>query len=448
MIKGVGNAGTLRKRAPEPVAAQSISVADQRPFEEESVSDRAFHPYLSVEQRAALVVATQSGLATRPELIEQPAAGMAKNRLKTLGLFTAVFLIAASATFALAYLHTRESAAMESVPRVIQDVPVRSARLGMRAQAHGDSLLLSWNGNSPALQSATGGLLQIDDGPEHREIALDAGGIAGAALVYRPISDDVVFRLELSGSGGVRTAETLEVVGTRTHEGDFKAQPEVTTPNAGKTLTQGPVADRSRSRERAPKEVKNADAGPKSVTRASQKLSQTELPAIQRPSAPMVAMQKPPSLSMSGLNAPQSSSSLSGLELPKPPAQPSNIIREATPGNGTNTTAAAANTASQPSGVANLGYVPPRPIKWAAPSAKSLGISRVSTPTDFEIKVRIDESGRVTAAHALLDRARHDEAVTAAVTGAVRQWIFEPAKMQGKNVASEQTVIIRVDPRN
>ena len=95
-----------------------------------------------------------------------------------------------------------------------------------------------------------------------------------------------------------------------------------------------------------------------------------------------------------------------------------------------------------------MGYVPPRPIKWAAPSAKSLGASRISAPTDFEIKVRIDESGRVTAAHALLDRTRHDETVSAAVTAAVKQWIFEPAKIQGKNVASEQTIVIRVDPRN
>ena len=116
---------------------------------------------------------------------------MTENRLKTVGLFAAVFLTAASGTFAVAYLRARRSTTMLTVPRIIQEVPVGSPRLGMRAQAQGDALLLSWNADSPALQSASEGLLQIDDGPEHREIALDRGGIASDSMVYRPISDDV-----------------------------------------------------------------------------------------------------------------------------------------------------------------------------------------------------------------------------------------------------------------
>jgi hypothetical protein len=71
----------------------------------------------------------------------------------------------------------------------------------------------------------------------------------------------------------------------------------------------------------------------------------------------------------------------------------------------------------------------------------------MSAATDVQIKVRIDDSGHVTAAHALLDGSPHDEALTGAVTAAVKQWIFEPAKMHGKNVPSEETVVIRVGPR-
>jgi hypothetical protein len=407
------------------------------------MSDRSFHPHLSLEQRTALV------LATRSELIEPPVVRVAEKRLKALWLFAAVFLTAASATFAVAYLRARRSA-MASVPRIIQEVPVRSARLGMRAQAHGDTLLLSWNGNSPALQSASNGLLQIDDGPEHREIALDRGGIAGASMVYRPVSDDVVFRLEVRGTDGLRAVESLEVVGTRTRAGDFEAQRVPDTPDLGKASSEGAVADRPGPKEDKSKKVNRintAEARSQIVKRASPKLSPTELPAVRPSSGSLIAMQKPPSLSVSSV-PPAQPSSLSGQELPKPPPGPSSAVRETTPRNGNTTAPAAVSTAGQPSGVQNLAYVPPRPIKWAAPSAKSLGISRISAPTDFEIKVRIDETGRVTAAHALLDRTRHDETVTAAVTAAVKQWIFEPAKMQGKNVPSEQTVVIRVDPRN
>jgi hypothetical protein len=443
MIKGVGTAGTSRKRTLEPVMTQATSLSDQTTFDEEpSLSDRAFHPHLSVEQRAALV------LATRPELIEAPVAEVTENRLKAAWLFAAVFLTAASATFAVAYLRARQSTAIASVPHIIQEVPVRSARLGMRAQAQGDDLLISWNGNSPALRSATDGLLQIDDGPEHREIALDRGGITSASMIYRPISGDVVFRLELRGTDGVRAAESLEVVGTPTRTADFKAQRQPNPPSAGNILSeQGAVAERPRSKAQGSTELHRADAGSETVRRASPTLGRTEVPAVRPSSQQMAAMQKPPSLSMSSVSAPQPSS-LSGQELPKPPPEPSSAVRESVSRKGTNTAAAAGSTASQPSSVQNMGYVPPRPIKWSAPSAKSLGVSRISAPTDFEIKVRIDESGRVVAAHALLDRTRHDETVTAAVTAAVKQWIFEPAKMQGKSVASEQTVVIRVDPRN
>jgi hypothetical protein len=416
-------------------------VADQRTFDEPFASNRAIHPHLSLEQRAALVRATQ------PELIGTPVAGAPKNRTNAVYLFAAVFVAAASVSFAVAYLHARQSAAVVSLPRVVQEVPVRSARLGMRAQTQGDSLLLSWNGNSPALQSAADGLLQIDDGPEHREIALDRGGLAGASMVYRPVSNDVVFRLDVRGNDGTRAAESLEVVGTRTRPEDFEAKREPSTPDAGKTLSEGAVTGRPNLKEPESKKGNTAHAGSENVRRASPKLSRTEVAVVRPSSPPTVAIQKPPSLSMSNLSAAQPSS-LSVLQLPIPPPEHSNVVRESTPSNGSNTAAAAGNTASRPAGVQNMGYVPPRPIKWAAPSAKSLGISRLSAPTDFQIKVRIDELGRVTAAHALLDGTRHEEAVTAAVAAAVKQWIFEPAQMQGKNVPSEQTVVIRVDPRN
>jgi hypothetical protein len=437
----VGSAGTSRKRTPGALATEATSLPDETTFEELPLSERAFHPHLSAEQRAALV------LATRPGLIEMPVAEVTENRPKAVWLFAAVFLTAASATFAVAYLRARQSTAIVSAPRIIQEVPVRSARLGMRAQAQGDDLLLSWNGNSPALQSATDGLLQIDDGPEHREIALDRGGITRASMVYRPISGNVVFRLELRGTDGVRAAESLEIVGTSTRAGDFEAQRQPNAPSAGSTLSEGAVAERPTSKAPGSTQLDRVDAGSKTVRRPSPKLSRSEVPAVRPSSQQMVAMQKPPSLSMGSVSAPQPSS-LSGQELPKPPPEPSSAVRENTARDGINTAAVAGNTASQPSSVQHMGYVPPRPIKWAAPSAKSLGVSRISAPADFEIKVRIDESGRVTAAHALLDRTRHDETVTAAVTAAVKQWIFEPAKMQGKNVASEETVVIRVDPRN
>lgn len=74
-------------------------------------------------------------------------------------------------------------------------------------------------------------------------------------------------------------------------------------------------------------------------------------------------------------------------------------------------------------------------------------MSPVSKPASVRIKIKIDESGRVVSAHALLDGSKPDKAVTAAATAAVKQWLFEPAKKQGKNVPSEETVEIHVGPQ-
>lgn len=441
MIKGmVGSAGTSRRRTPEGMEMQARSLAGRATLDETPITDRAFHPHLSVEQRAALVLAVQ------PSLVETPRTPARENRLKAVWLFAAVFLMAASATFAVAYLRARRSMVVASVPHIIQEVPVRNARLGMRAQAQGNDLLLSWNSNSPASQSASDGLLRIDDGPEHRQLALDRREITNASIVYRPISDDVVFRLELRGTDGVRAAESLEVVGTRTHAADIEAPPrQPNTAVAEKIPPKRAGAVAARSDQRGAKQRGTTDGRSGTVRRGPQTFSRTAAAAIRPSSQQMVAIQKPPSVPIGNVSAPQPSS-FSAQELPKAAPEPSSAVRENIPRNGTN--AAAANTSGQRSSVQQMGYVPPRPIKWSAPSAKSLGASHIPAPTDFEIKVRIDESGRVTAAHALLDRTRHDETVTAAVTAAVKQWVFEPAKMQGKNVASEQTIVIRVDPRN
>ncbi|MGI8959519.1 MAG: hypothetical protein ACR2IV_07140 [Bryobacteraceae bacterium] len=430
----VGSAGTSRGRAtlPDTAVEQAAPVPGQRTLNEPpTVSNGGIHPNLSVEQQAALVLAIQ------PAVIKAPITGVIENRLKPVWLCTAVFRAAASATFAVAYLRDRRSTAMVGVPHIIQEVPIRSARLGMRAQPQGKDLLLSWNAKSPALQSATDGLLQINDGPEHREVALDRGEIASASIVYRPVSENVVFRLEIRGPHGVHAAESVQVVGARSRAADFEAAGAPNVRDTGKTLSDGAVAER-----RGSKNIDAAKASSRNVNPASAKLGRAAVTATRPYSRPTLAPQKPPSLSVGSIVAAQPSA-LSGQELPKPPPQLSPAVRETAPTQEPNTAATARYTAGQ-----NLGYVPPRPIKWAAPSAKSLGVSRISPPTDFEIKVRIDESGRVTAAHALLDRTRHDETVTAAVTAAVKKWIFEPAKMQGRNVASEETIVVRVDPRN
>jgi hypothetical protein len=448
----VGSAGASPKRVTSPPPAsvtEPTHIPAHRRFNRSSAAyDAAIGSELPREQQSSQENATERVLAQN----RLPAK---KNRLLVPFLFVAVLLIAASVTFALAYLRDHHLTPADTAS--VQGLPAQNARLGMRARQQGEDLLVSWDGKSQAVQSATDGLLQIDDGAQHREIALDRAGIASCSMLYKPTSDDVVLRLEVRGKEGVHGAESLEVVGTRPRSADLEAP---LTPAAAPEVTAEPIRPKAEkslpaalaSNRRGSKKVNTARPPSQPVSRRGPKVIEAAGRAFRASNQPL-ATEKAPSLSIASVTAAQPSP-LSGQQLPKPPPQTSNAAAKAA--NNTTETARSPAEASSPvrgsistngmsSGAAS--YIPPRPLKWTAPNAKSLGVSKMAAATDVQIKVRIDDSGHVTAAHALLDGSPHDEALTGAVTAAVKQWIFEPAKMHGKNVPSEETVVIRVGPR-
>ena len=84
--------------------------------------------------------------------------------------------------------------------------PLRGAKanpeyspLGLQVRNEGEWLLVSWDRRIPAVESATGGVLRIDDGTQHREARLNAHEVARGSLLYRPISGDISLWLELTG---------------------------------------------------------------------------------------------------------------------------------------------------------------------------------------------------------------------------------------------------------
>jgi hypothetical protein len=439
----VGNAGTSPERTSSAEAARTefTNRRNHRRFNRApGVYGRAIAPELPEPQLP--------GTEIQPGLQEDRVPGR-KNRPVLLLSSLAVLIIAAAVTFAVAYFRDRQMTAADATASV-QGIPARTVRLGMRARQQGRDLLLSWDEKSQAVQSATDGLLQIDDGAQHREIALDRSGIQGCSMLYTPTSDDVVFRLEIRGKEGVRGAESLEVVGTGTHTADLQVppasapapevKPEPNRPNADKLLSDVLAANR-----RGSKKVNTPNPASQRVSRRPAK----PVDATARGSRPVtqtLAAEKAPPLSMATVAAAQPSA-FSGQQLPKPPPQPSASAAKS-PSQPAETVGSAATPSSSTNGMnsGTASYVPPRPVKWTAPNAKSLGL-KIASATDVQIKVRIDDSGRVTSAHALLDGSPHDEALANAVAGAVKQWVFEPAKMHGKNVPSEETVVIRIGPR-
>jgi hypothetical protein len=202
---------------------------------------------------------------------------------------------------------------------------------------------------------------------------------------------------------------------------------------------------------RASNGINTSKSGSGAVSRPSPKLIASE---VQVPPIPINSNtgSQPSLLAQQWLPKPPEPTKSAMQSAKNTPLQPNAAIRLAPPSRESASrdvpkSTAPAQASGQPRGIQNFGYVPARPLKWATPDARSLGVSQIPQAIDIAVKIRIDDSGRVTSAHALLDGSIHDQAVLAAATAVVKQWMFEPAKLQGKNVASEDTVVIHVDPR-
>src|SRR5207248_11011723 len=92
-------------------------------------------------------------------------------------------------------------------------------------------------------------------------------------------------------------------------------------------------------------------------------------------------------------------------------------------------------------------YVPARPLKQVMPNANNLESSALSEATDVEVQVRIDEGGRVTAARVVNDTSNIDELLVTAAISAVKEWIFEPAKMDGRSVPGNHMIRFHFTPK-
>ncbi len=70
--------------------------------------------------------------------------------------------------------------------------------LGLRVESYGENLRVTWERSSGAIQLAEQGLLTITDGDRLQVIELDRRQLLAGSVVYRPIGDQVSFRLELT----------------------------------------------------------------------------------------------------------------------------------------------------------------------------------------------------------------------------------------------------------
>jgi hypothetical protein len=313
----------------------------------------------------------------------------------------------------------------------------------------GGELNLSWNRNAPQVRNAQNARLTINDGPLFQELKLDNAQLRSGKLTYFPEAADVQFRLEVYLDSRRTVAESVRVLSPAPKVDLGLAVPR---PTGGSEAQ--PAARRSDLVDRAAFGSKLPDDH---NLRAPTQFKVSE-PATLRKPEPLSGTRewpKPPDIP---LQTERNAASLSLLLAPLPSPisdmksmkssneiarSPSARPAVAVPDSKSSTTVPVDPINSVPSA-----YVPPRSIRKVMPDTRLLGPSMIYKLTQISVQVAVDRAGRVTAAHAIENGEKSNSLLANITVAAAKQWLFEPAILNGKTIPEIHTIVFEFRPRN
>lgn len=333
--------------------------------------------------------------------------------------------------------------------------------LHLRAEGQGDRILLTWNRHNPIARTAAGANLHIDDGSQHRQIHFDGSQLAIGSVLYRPMSDDVSFRLEIQGQNGQsesegirvldssrRPAEPVDVAVTNTAPSD--SPPSNSAPTTPEPVKQAAAAKRTLQQH-------TWHAAPSSLPPSA---SKTPAPVIEElaENRPSLTGSATPSLQKFDLSRlTEATIPASNGQIPEIPAEPKSepaVIKPARAPERTSPDQPIAERTgpAQPpataTGTARYSgrYVAPRPTRQVLPDVSLLPQMLVTSAGEVNVIVTIDKTGHVTSARAEPGK-NVPRALVAAAEHAAQQWVFEPARLDGQPVLSEHSIIFQFSHR-
>ena len=371
-----------------------------------------------------------------------------------------VFIAFSAITFAVLAVKGSEggNGKLAQIMRVI----FPSGDLGLHVESQGDRLLLSWNRRNAAVASASDGDLQIFDGATHREVKLNGEQVADGSVLYKPLTQDVTFRLEIHAAGQAPATGSMRVLDatSASHEAPVldvtpssvapaSVTPASVTPPPSatqarrpppqQTVNPMPVPDTARAaKEKTPPPVTapppNLPARTQSAKTEVAQHTESPAPSVQPPHSVSPRPDSPPqtqTASVPSAQPPNAGSTINGWDSSAPPA----------PRTVPTTTVASFETRAPV-------FVPPKPLSQVMPNTRTLAPGTISQVTRVEVAVRIDNTGHVLSAHVLNENGNTRSGLSAAALAAARQWTFQPATLQGEKVESEHTIVFEFRPEN
>jgi hypothetical protein len=281
-----------------------------------------------------------------------------------------------------------------SAPATAGNVKSDSPAVALQVERRGPDLRVMWDRHSFAVALASEGALVIRDGDlAEQQIRLDLDQLRHGSVLYSPANPTVHFRLEISDAENVKTSQTVFALTAPRPDASGSA-PQTGAVPADKRAPSGlqPQTDPT-----APSQIPPAAAsltrdfgGPVRVTRVD-----PPAPLPDKKARDAVSKRMP--------------------ESPQPKLTP-------------------------PANLAAAAYTPPRPMHEVQPTLSPRASTEVTSPMEVEIRVHIDDKGRVVKAEPLPTKEPVSNSLVSAARNAALHWQFEPAWRGNQPVASESVL--------
>ena len=331
-----------------------------------------------------------------------------------------------------------------AIPQSARDLPARpqpmANEFSLNVEPAAHSLRLWWNRDSPVIQNAPAGVLWVTDGARHLRVDLDKRLLSSGSVVYVPIEGDVEFDLEVPDNGRL-VRESVRAL-----------MPPAAAPAGGAELTSAPPPSVDQAREPAGPQPRHESAirRRRAASRPSEPFARADVKKPFQPPAPgprpgsagrltIDALAPPPILAPAPMNAAATLPTgklYDTATITYEPVRPDALQRvlEKLPG----------LRRFQRSEEGNE-FVPPRPLRELAFLVPAGTGREAALRKPVNLKVILDESGKVTRVERLSNGPMTGLAAHAALT-----WQFTPARWKDKPVASEVMVRLRFggDPKS
>lgn len=388
--------------------------------------------------------------------LQEPSEQRRSLRWLAFGILSAVLTITSVAIFALEWpavsqkIHTKLQWLQTLLP---------TPGLALRATWEPDGIVLTWDRSNGVVRSSAGAILQVEDGPHHWSLHLDAKQVANGSFLYVPATEDVSFLLKVQAGDRVSLSDSTRVLEASESKPTSAHDPERFDTARGENDIIKPRSTRPEGTPGRSNEVR----GSRTAIAPAVHASSWSAPPSGKPS-PKAAGTAVPKPTVSPVVTRESSRSHADVSDEVTHDQPisspagwGNLWLPNVPAPHLKISSGDISKISSSAGgagpVQNLSpllgsptYEPPRPVRRILPGVARLVPEMVKSPGDVEVEVKIDAKGRVTSARIVKNNAKADAVLCNAVLVAARQWLFQPAKLHGIFVEADCVIAFQFRP--